>query len=198
LIVLHRRQRAQTIAGGDDGNALALGGNLGDRLGTLQAGLNLLAASEGLTATGVSPVYETRPVGGPEQPDFLNAIVEVRTTLLARQLLASCQAAERALGRVRTVAWGPRTLDIDVICCGDELSDDPILTLPHPRAHERAFVLAPWHDLDPGASLPGHGPIAGLLVAEQIVDGAAHTIDISSLRPERFAQGDLIREFNVV
>jgi 2-amino-4-hydroxy-6-hydroxymethyldihydropteridine diphosphokinase len=78
-------------------------------------------------------------------------------------ILHRCLAVERALGRVRAQRWGPRTLDIDVIACGTQVSDDPLLTLPHPRAHERAFVLAPWHEADPGAYLPGVGPVAEVL-----------------------------------
>jgi 2-amino-4-hydroxy-6-hydroxymethyldihydropteridine diphosphokinase len=142
---------------------LALGSNLGDRLANLQAGLDALTAGQGITATAVSSVYETSPVGGPDQPDFLNAVLLAMSPLPARAVLDRCQAAERSAGRVRDVRWGPRTLDIDIIACDAEVSDDPALTLPHPRAHERAFVLVPWHDVDPDAELPGFGPVAGLL-----------------------------------
>lgn len=142
---------------------IALGSNLGDRLANLQAGADHLAAVPGLRVTAVSPLYETTPVGGPPQPDYLNAVLIADSTLSALDLLGHCQAAERARGRVRTVAWGPRTLDVDLISCDDEVSSDPELTLPHPRAYLRAFVLAPWHDADPGAHLLGHGPVAGLL-----------------------------------
>ena len=103
----------------------------------------------------VSPVYETAPVGGPAQPDYLNAVLVAATSLPARAVLDRGQAAEAARRRVRGQRWGPRTLDVDVIVYGDAVSDDPELTLPHPRAHERAFVLAPWHDVDPGAVIPG-------------------------------------------
>jgi 2-amino-4-hydroxy-6-hydroxymethyldihydropteridine diphosphokinase len=144
---------------------LALGSNLGDRLANLQGGIDALCAGPGLPVRAVSPVYETAPVGGPEQGAFLNAVLIAASALPARDVLARCRAAEAALGRVRAERWGPRTLDVDVIACGDEISDDPELTLPHPRAHQRAFVLAPWHDLDPGATLPGRGPVAGLLAA---------------------------------
>jgi len=142
---------------------LALGSNLGDRLANLQAGIDALTAGPEITATAVSAVYETSPVGGPEQPDYLNAVLLAVSSLPARSVLDRCQAAERARGRARTVRWGPRTLDIDIIACDAEISDDPELTLPHPRAHQRAFVLVPWHDADPGAELPGFGPVAGLL-----------------------------------
>jgi 2-amino-4-hydroxy-6-hydroxymethyldihydropteridine diphosphokinase len=144
---------------------LALGSNLGDRLGNLQGGLDALCAGPGLEAVAVSPVYETAPVGGPAQPDYLNAVLVAATALPARSVLDRCQAAERARSRVRGQRWGPRTLDVDIIAYDAEVSDDPGLTLPHPRAHERAFVLAPWHDVDAGAVLPGHGRVADLLAA---------------------------------
>jgi len=144
---------------------IALGSNLGERLANLQAGIDYLAAVPGLEVTAVSPVYETAPVGGPPQPDYLNAVVLADSALTARVILGRCQAAERALGRVRTVVWGPRTLDVDLISHGGEISEEPELTLPHPRAHERAFVLAPWHDVDPDANLAGYGPVADLLAA---------------------------------
>ena len=100
----------------------------------------------------------------------LNAVLVAATTLSARAILDRCQEAENALGRVRTERWGPRTLDVDVIVYGTEVSDDPELTLPHPRAHERAFVLAPWHDVDPGAVIPGRGRVADLLAAVGTAD----------------------------
>jgi 2-amino-4-hydroxy-6-hydroxymethyldihydropteridine diphosphokinase len=142
---------------------LALGSNLGDRLANLQAAVDALAP--GLEEVAVSPVYETAPVGGPPQPDYLNAVLVAATSLPPRAVLERGRAAETALGRVRGPRWGPRTLDVDVIAYGNEVSSDPELTLPHPRAHERAFVLAPWHDVDPGAVIPGRGPVAGLLAA---------------------------------
>lgn len=113
----------------------------------------------------VSPVYETVPVGGPAQPDYLNAVLLARTSLPSLALLDRLHEVEAAFDRVREVRWGPRTLDIDIITVDGETSDDPELTLPHPRARERAFVLAPWHDADPRAVLPGHGPVSALLAA---------------------------------
>ena len=142
---------------------LALGSNLGDPLASLQRGIDVLCAS--LTCTAVSSVYQTAPVGGPPQDDYLNAVLLARSALSARRILDRAQAAETALHRVRDERWGPRTLDVDVIACGEERSDDPELTLPHPRAHERAFVLVPWLEVAPDAVLPGHGPVAGLLAA---------------------------------
>jgi 2-amino-4-hydroxy-6-hydroxymethyldihydropteridine diphosphokinase len=143
---------------------LALGSNLGDRLATLQAAVTRLAEPP-LTATAVSGVYETDPVGGPPQDDYLNAVLLGDWPGSCADLLDRAQAIEAGLGRVRAERWGPRTVDIDVIACGARRSDDPRLTLPHPRARERAFVLAPWLDADPDAVLPGHGPVAALLAA---------------------------------
>jgi 2-amino-4-hydroxy-6-hydroxymethyldihydropteridine diphosphokinase len=142
---------------------LALGSNLGDRRDILQGGVDAIAALSEVCLIAVSPVYETVPVGGPPQPDYLNAVVLAETALPSRELLGLLHEIEAAFDRVRVVRWGPRTLDIDVITVSGERSDDPELTLPHPRAHERAFVLAPWHDIDPAAELPGYGPVADLL-----------------------------------
>jgi 2-amino-4-hydroxy-6-hydroxymethyldihydropteridine diphosphokinase len=144
---------------------LALGSNLGDRFATLQGAVTALLDAPGIEAVAASPVYETDPVGGPEQPDFLNAVLVVDTSLSADLLLARAKATEDAFDRTREVVWGPRTLDIDVITVGDETRETPELTLPHPRAHERAFVLEPWYDVDPDAELPGRGRIADLLAA---------------------------------
>jgi 2-amino-4-hydroxy-6-hydroxymethyldihydropteridine diphosphokinase len=141
---------------------LSLGSNLGDRAGHLQAGIDSLAVA-GLAPSAVSSVYQSSPVGGPEQPDYLNAVLLAVSDLPATAVLGLCQAAEEISGRVRTIRWGPRTLDVDIIASGDEVSADPALTLPHPRAHERAFVLIPWHEVDPDASLPGYGPVADLI-----------------------------------
>ena len=144
---------------------LALGSNLGDRLGYLQGGVRTLLDDPGLTLVALSPVYTTAPVGGPPQPDYLNGVLVADTTLTAAELLARCQATEAAFQRIRTEVWGPRTLDVDIIVYGDEVSDDPRLTLPHPRARERAFVLAPWLDADPEAEIPGQGRVSDLLAA---------------------------------
>lgn len=144
---------------------IAMGSNLGDRLDYLQGGLDGLFDTPRITFLAVSPVYQTAPVGGPEQPDYLNAVVIAETTMPARAVLERCLSLEDAYGRVRDERWGPRTLDLDLIIYGDEVSNSPGLTLPHPHAHERAFVLAPWHDADPEAQLPGHGPVADLLAA---------------------------------
>ncbi len=139
---------------------LSVGSNLGDRLGHLQGALDSLAAA-GIDIVAVSGVYETAPVGGPDQDDFLNAVTIVETTLSPHELLSACQRVEAEHDRVREVRWGPRTLDVDVIAYADVILDDPSLTLPHPRAHERAFVCVPWLDADDRAVLP-QGPVADL------------------------------------
>ena len=143
--------------------ALALGSNLGDSATVLQAAVDDLAALPGLSLGAVSAVYRTAPVGGPEQPDYLNAVVVGETTFDPLALLTATQGVERAHHRVRDVRWGPRTLDVDVLALGDEVVDEPTLQVPHPRAHERAFVLVPWTDADPAAVIPGRGPVADLV-----------------------------------
>jgi 2-amino-4-hydroxy-6-hydroxymethyldihydropteridine diphosphokinase len=143
---------------------LALGSNLGDRMGHLRTGLAVLRSE--LAVLAVSPVYETDPVGGPEQGPYLNAVLLAEAPSAAAALEAA-QAAERTADRERTVRWGPRTLDVDVIDAGGLTSDDPVLTLPHPRAAERSFVLAPWDDVDRAAQLVGAGPVATLREALQ-------------------------------
>jgi 2-amino-4-hydroxy-6-hydroxymethyldihydropteridine diphosphokinase len=138
---------------------LALGSNLGDREAAIGTAVAALRTSPGLAVSAVSPAVATAPVGGPEQPDYLNAIVLASTMLSPTEVLAVCQQIEAGQGRERTVRWGPRTLDVDLIAYGEPgssgevVQDDPALTLPHPRAHLRAFVLGPWAVVDPGARL---------------------------------------------
>ena len=160
---------------------LSLGSNMGDRLDNLQEAVDALFDAPGLDFVALSPVYETAPVGGPDQPDFLNAVVVADTRLTPETLLERVLSIEDAMDRVRTVQWGPRTLDIDIVQFGDVSSDDPDLTLPHPRAHERAFVLVPWQDVEPDAALPGHGAIADLPAAK--ADSGVHRRDDMSLQP---------------
>jgi 2-amino-4-hydroxy-6-hydroxymethyldihydropteridine diphosphokinase len=142
---------------------LALGANLGDRTRALQGAVDMLG--EVMKVLAVSAIFETTPVGGPDQPDYYNAVVVVETDRTPGELLALAHEIEQAAHRVRIERWGPRTLDVDVIAFDEIESDDPVLTLPHPRAHERAFVLAPWLDADPHATLTGHGSVAELLSA---------------------------------
>jgi 2-amino-4-hydroxy-6-hydroxymethyldihydropteridine diphosphokinase len=131
---------------------LSIGSNLGDRLGHLQAAADMFRP----WLRGVSPVYETAPWGPVAQDDYLNAVLLVADDdATPGDWLARAHDAERAAGRVRDVRWGPRTLDVDVIVVDATTSDDPALTLPHPRAAERAFVLVPWLAADPRAALGG-------------------------------------------
>jgi 2-amino-4-hydroxy-6-hydroxymethyldihydropteridine diphosphokinase len=150
---------------------LSVGSNLGDRLGCLQGAVDALADTPDVWLTDVSPVYQSEPLGAPEgSRPFLNAVVLLDTTLAARTLLERAHAIEDAFGRERTGEAGePRTLDVDLVVVGDRRADGEHLVLPHPRAHERAFVLAPWHDVDPEAELLDAGPVAELLakVADQ-------------------------------
>jgi 2-amino-4-hydroxy-6-hydroxymethyldihydropteridine diphosphokinase len=141
---------------------LGLGSNLGDRLAELQRAVDGLAATAGVTVAAVSRVYETEPIG-PEQPDYLNAVVAVDTDLGARALLEVAQRLETEAHRVRAERWGPRTLDVDVLLVGDEQVDEPDLEVPHPRLHERAFVRRPLADVAPEveASMPPIDPDAG-------------------------------------
>ena len=125
---------------------LGIGSNLGDRLAHLQFAVDGLAAAAGVEVVAISAVYETDPVG-PEQPDYLNAVVAVDTTCSPRGLLDVGQRLEAGAHRVRGERWGPRTLDVDVLLFGDEQIDEPDLVIPHPRWHERDFVLAPLADL---------------------------------------------------
>lgn len=142
---------------------LGLGGNVGDRLATLRSAVAALVALPGVSAVRASSVYETPPWGPVPQPPYLNAVALVSVELPALSLLHALQAIEAVHGRVRDVRWGPRTLDLDIVSYGSDVSAAPELTLPHPRAHERAFVLVPWLELDPLAALPGLGPVAPLL-----------------------------------
>ncbi|WP_338677472.1 2-amino-4-hydroxy-6-hydroxymethyldihydropteridine diphosphokinase [Streptomyces sp. SCSIO 30461] len=146
---------------------IALGSNLGNRLETLQGAVDALEDTPGVRVKAVSPVYETEPwgVAPGSQLAYLNAVVVVKTTLPPGSLLERAHAIEEAFDRVREERWGPRTIDVDIVSYAEVVSDDPFLTLPHPRAHERAFVLAPWSDVDPAAQLPGRGAIAELLAA---------------------------------
>ena len=144
---------------------LALGSNLGERMASLQGAVDALADTPDVWITGVSPVYETEPVDSPpDAKTYLNAVVLIDTTLAASRLMDRALAIEDAFDRERSeVQNAPRTLDVDLIVVGDRRSDDESLRLPHPRAHERAFVLRPWLDVDPGADFPERGAVAGLL-----------------------------------
>jgi 2-amino-4-hydroxy-6-hydroxymethyldihydropteridine diphosphokinase len=153
---------------------LALGSNLGERNDTLTGAVADLVDPPEVRLLAVSPVVQTKPVGGPAgQPEFLNMVMTVETTLSPEELLAHCQAVENKHLRERGVRWGPRTLDVDIITYGDVARDDPDLTLPHPRAAERAFVLYPWSLIDPAATLGG----------ERISELAARAADFADIVP---------------
>ncbi|KOG45904.1 MULTISPECIES: 2-amino-4-hydroxy-6-hydroxymethyldihydropteridine diphosphokinase [Streptomyces] len=164
---------------------IALGANLGNRLETLQGAIDALGDTPGMRVKAVSPVYETEPWGVEpgSQPSYLNAVVAVKTTLPPSSLLERAHAVEEAFDRVREERWGPRTIDVDIVAYADRVSDDPVLTLPHPRAHQRAFVLAPWHDIDPEARIPGRGDVAALLAEIGLV-GVTPRLDLELHLPE--------------
>ncbi|MDR1767186.1 MAG: 2-amino-4-hydroxy-6-hydroxymethyldihydropteridine diphosphokinase [Propionibacteriaceae bacterium] len=141
---------------------VSLGSNLGDRAALLRAAAEeLLVAADG-RIWAVSSIYQTRPVGYGDQDDFFNAVMVFDSALAPARVLAAGQRVERLLGRRRTIRWGPRTADIDLIAAGERVVRTDDLTLPHPRAHQRAFVLVPWLEAQPDAVLPGRGPVAEL------------------------------------
>jgi len=143
-----------------------LGANLGDREATIGRALELLASQEGVEVIAVSALRETEPVGLADQPRFLNGAAAVETELPPRGLLDRLLAVERALGRTRRGArFGPRTIDLDLLVYGDLELQEPGLTVPHPRLHQRRFALEPLAELAPGLIVPGKGPVRALLAA---------------------------------
>ena len=142
---------------------ISLGSNLGDRFQYLQNALDSINSVTGTQVHSVSPVFETDPVGGPEQGQYLNAVAVVKTILSPEQFLAATQQIELEQNRERNEHWGPRTLDIDLLAMDTEVRSSPELELPHPRAHERAFVLLPWSLLDPDFVIPGKASVSELL-----------------------------------
>ncbi len=147
----------------------SVGSNLGDRLGNLQGAVDAISDTPDIIVVDVSSVYETEPVGVDDQKHgpFLNLVIVAETTLEPRTLLERAQAIEDAFGRERTGTerWEPRTLDVDLILVGNTIAEKSDLTLPHPLAHERGFVLVPWAEIDPKGELPGKGPVADLAAA---------------------------------
>ena len=142
----------------------SLGSNVGDSLEILQAAVNELATTPDVIPVDISSVYRTQPVGDvPDQDDFYNLVLVAESTLEPMTLLERAEALESAFGRVRDVKGGPRTLDIDLVMVGKRERSDDRLSLPHPRAHERASVLVPWLEADPLAELAGHGSVADLV-----------------------------------
>lgn len=140
---------------------ISLGANIGDPQANLDLAIDLLREATDVVA--VSSYLTTKPVGGPEQPDYLNAVAILESELPAKDLLALLNGIETAMGRTREIHWGPRVIDLDLIQYGGLLVNDEKLTLPHPRAHERYFVLAPWFEIEPEAVLLTHGRISDLL-----------------------------------
>ena len=140
---------------------VSLGANIGDPKANLDLAVALLREATDVIA--VSSYLPTKPVGGPEQPDYLNAVAIVESELPAKDLLAVLNGIETAMGRTREIHWGPRVIDLDLVQYGGLLVSDEKLTLPHPRAHERRFVLAPWFEIEPEAILLTHGRISDLL-----------------------------------
>ena len=140
---------------------ISLGANIGDPKANLDLAVGLLR--EATEVIAVSSYLQTKPVGGPEQPDYLNAVAILESDLPAKDLLALLNGIETAMGRTREIHWGPRVIDLDLIQYGGLLVSDEKLTLPHPRAHERRFVLAPWFEIEPEAILLTHGRISDLL-----------------------------------
>jgi 2-amino-4-hydroxy-6-hydroxymethyldihydropteridine diphosphokinase len=143
---------------------LGVGSNLGDRLKNLGAAAELLGAEAGVHVVASARVWETDPVGGPPQPQFLNTVLEIDTDLEPRGLLEACHRVEAVLQRERTTRWGPRTIDIDILAFGTGSVDEPDLIIPHPRARGRAFVVLPWLELAPDLVLPD----GSALVASQV------------------------------
>ena len=151
---------------------LGLGSNLGDRLGNLQRAVDLLDAEAGIRFVATSRVWETDPVGGPDQPDYMNVVALLETELTPHALLSAAGRVETALGRVREVRWGPRTIDVDLLLVGDAIVDDADLVVPHPRMLDRAFVLLPLLELDPDPVLPDGTRVLDARLGRDAADGA--------------------------
>lgn len=142
---------------------IGLGSNQGERLENLRSGVNGLVMAEDVVVVGKSSVYDSEPVGLRDQPDFLNAVVGVETTLDPYELLSLLHKVELGHGRQRITRWGPRTLDLDILLFGDLEQDDPKLLIPHPRLKERRFVMEPLLEVDPDVRLPDGTPVRKLL-----------------------------------
>ncbi len=146
---------------------LSLGANLGDRRQTIERAISRIGETKGIRFLEASAIYESVALTDsgydPEQPSYLNAVVQVETSLKPKALLAALNEIENEFGRIRLQRWAPRTLDIDIITFGHELIETKSLIVPHPRAFERSFVLVPWLEVDPEAVLPGRGKVSELV-----------------------------------
>jgi 2-amino-4-hydroxy-6-hydroxymethyldihydropteridine diphosphokinase len=166
---------------------VGLGANLGDAAATLEGGIAELAAEPGVEVLSRSPTYRTAPVGGPEQPDYLNAAVLLEVALEPLALLRRLQAIELGHGRVRTVRWGPRTLDLDLLLWDERAIDEPDLTVPHPRLVERRFALEPLLDVLPEARLPDGRRLADVVAG--LPEQGVHRLDSSTMAPDPVDRG---------
>jgi 2-amino-4-hydroxy-6-hydroxymethyldihydropteridine diphosphokinase len=144
---------------------IALGSNLGNRAANLRTALEMLAQTAGISITAVSAIYETAPVGGPEQDPYLNACAALVTKLTPTRLLLMMLDIEQKMGRVRKVRWGPRIIDLDLLLYGEIMMNTPLLELPHPRMSERDFVLIPLTDIAPDQNIPGLNQTVALILA---------------------------------
>lgn len=160
---------------------LGLGGNIGDTVAQIQSAVTALADVPGVTVSEASPLYRTAAEGGVEQPDFVNAVVEVRTSLTPHELLGVCRQLEAASGRVRDQRWGPRTLDVDILAIQGESVSEPDLQVPHPRATVRAFVVVPWADIAPEFQVVNPGPTMAARAA-QFADADIEPLQDAALR----------------
>jgi 2-amino-4-hydroxy-6-hydroxymethyldihydropteridine diphosphokinase len=158
---------------------LGLGSNLGDRAGHLREAVGLLAETDGIAVTAVSSVYETAPVGYVEQPDFLNMVIRVETSLSPEELLDAAMRVERLLHRVRGIRWGPRTIDIDILIYGDAVIRRGDLSIPHPRMADRAFVLVPLREIAGNLLVPGTDARLDDWIRELPADQEIHQLDLS-------------------
>jgi 2-amino-4-hydroxy-6-hydroxymethyldihydropteridine diphosphokinase len=142
---------------------VALGSNLGDPVENVRAGIEALAMMPDTRLAAISSLYRNPPVGYVDQPDFVNAVTKIETALTPRELLDALLDIERQFGRVRDFPNAPRTLDLDIVLYGSETLDEPGLTIPHPRMHERAFVIVPLAEIAPDLAVPGRGSLAALV-----------------------------------
>jgi 2-amino-4-hydroxy-6-hydroxymethyldihydropteridine diphosphokinase len=151
---------------------IGAGSNLGDSPANIRQALRQLADTEGVEVTAVAPFYRTAPVGYTDQNHFINTVAEIHTVLNPRQLLKKLQEIENNLGRVRVIRWGPRTVDLDILLYGNETINEPGLEIPHPRMHQRAFVMVPLADLNPGLEVAGEKAVslARRLAGEQEIE----------------------------